>query len=60
MYAKYTRELSMQAFNQYWQQHVTGIKPTAGYPQDARRFRAEIEDQLPSLNILEDTLWRRS
>ncbi|MBT3890166.1 MAG: hypothetical protein HN617_17870 [Planctomycetaceae bacterium] len=60
MYAKYTRELSMQAFNQYWQQHVKDIKPTAGYPQDARRFRAEIEDQLQNLNILEEVLWRRS
>ncbi|MCS5632105.1 MAG: hypothetical protein NZ744_14810 [Pirellulaceae bacterium] len=60
MYAKYTRELSMQAFNQYWQQHVQDIKPTAGYPQDARRFRAEIEDHLQGLNILEETLWRQS
>ena len=60
MYAKYTRELSMQAFNQYWQQHVKDIKPTAGYPQDARRFRAEIEDQLQGLNIQETALWRQS
>jgi hypothetical protein len=44
MTAKYLRELSLQPFNRFWQSHVPGLKPTAGYPADARRFKAQILD----------------
>ena len=58
MYAKYTRELTMHAFNQFWQQSNEGLKPTAGYPQDARRFKLEIAEQQQQLHIDDNLLWR--
>ena len=60
MYAKYTRELSMDAFNQWWGQQIPGIKATAGYPQDAKRFLENIKESLEPLDIAMDTLWRKS
>ena len=60
MFAKYTRELTMDAFNAWWAQHLPEIKPTAGYPQDAKRFLAEIEPLLEPLGIYRDVLWRNS
>jgi len=41
--AKYLRELAMEAFNRYWTSRVPGLRATAGYPVDARRFLAETE-----------------
>ncbi len=58
MHAKYLRELAMRAFNQFWQSRSEGLRPTAGYPTDARRFRAEIESPLRNLGIAESLLWR--
>jgi ribonuclease HII len=58
MAAKYLRELAMQAFNAFWCSRVDGLKPTAGYPSDAKRFRAEIEPVLAELGIDLHTLWR--
>src|SRR5262249_32661828 len=43
MVSKYLRELFMLEFNRFWQQKVPGLKATAGYPGDARRFWNEIE-----------------
>jgi ribonuclease HII len=40
--AKYARELHMVLFNRYWTNLITGLKPTAGYPEDARRFLAAL------------------
>ncbi|MBX3439079.1 MAG: hypothetical protein KF861_16435 [Planctomycetaceae bacterium] len=56
--AKYLREVAMCAFNRYWRQHVPGLRPTQGYPQDARRFRAEIAEHQAALNIPDHVLWR--
>lgn len=42
MTAKYVRELYMAAFNCYWQERLDGLKPTAGYAKDAKRFLSEI------------------
>ncbi|MHC4789032.1 MAG: hypothetical protein ACYS8K_07490 [Planctomycetota bacterium] len=42
MIAKYVRELYMRAFNLYWQRRLQGLRPTAGYSRDARRFLQEI------------------
>ena len=58
MAAKYFRELAMRAFNAYWKAKVPGIKPTAGYPQDAKRFKAEIETVQSKLGIDDAILWR--
>lgn len=58
MAAKYLRELAMMAFNRFWQQHLPGLKPTAGYPADARRFFDEIDATRQRLSIPADHLWR--
>ncbi len=39
MASKYLRELAMRAMNDFWCRRVPGLRPTAGYPGDARRFR---------------------
>ncbi|QDT01422.1 hypothetical protein [Adhaeretor mobilis] len=59
MTAKYHRELAMRSFNAFWQKHVPDIKPTAGYPLDARRFRAEIAGKQEELGIKDRILWRK-
>lgn len=58
MACKYLRELAMHAFNLFWQRHVPNLKPTAGYPDDARRFRKEIATAQAKLGITDDCLWR--
>ncbi|MCL4206546.1 MAG: hypothetical protein KJ000_29025 [Pirellulaceae bacterium] len=59
MTAKYLRELAMKAFNHFWQQHVPGLKPTAGYPVDARRFLADIEAARGALQVPLERIWRK-
>jgi len=58
MTAKYLRELAMIPFNQFWQQHVPGLKATAGYPGDATRFWDEIRPMQQRLGIADRVLWR--
>jgi hypothetical protein len=58
MTAKYARELSMRAFNAFWQRHVPALRATAGYPVDARRFADEIRPAQTSLGIDDRDLWR--
>lgn len=58
MAAKYLREISLRPFNRFWQEHVPGLKPTAGYPNDARRFKAEILAAQQRLGIEDRVLWR--
>ena len=58
MTAKYLRELAMHQFNAFWRGHLPGIKPTQGYPLDAKRFRAEIADAQRRLEMSDDVLWR--
>jgi hypothetical protein len=58
MASKYLRELAMQAFNQFWQAETPNLRPTAGYPLDARRFRADIADAQKRLHIDDRVLWR--
>ena len=36
--AKYARELHMTLFNQWWGRAIPDLAPTAGYPEDARRW----------------------
>jgi hypothetical protein len=56
--SKYVRELSMELFNRFWAEHVPGVKPTKGYPVDARRFRVDIAEAQQRLNIPDTVLWR--
>ncbi len=58
MASKYLRELAMQAFNDFWRQHVADLRPTAGYPVDAKRFKADIAAAQQSLGIEDRILWR--
>ena len=58
--AKYLRELSMDAFNAYWRKQVgESLKPTAGYPVDALRFRADVRETREKLGISDDVFWRK-
>jgi hypothetical protein len=59
MLAKYLREVTMISFNDFWRKYSPTIKPTAGYPEDAKRFYAEIRPLLDSLGLPEDRIWRR-
>lgn len=58
MAAKYLREQAMAAFNHFWRCHVPELKPTAGYPGDARRFRRDIGSRQAELKIDDRLLWR--
>jgi hypothetical protein len=58
MASKYLRELAMRAFNDFWGRRVEGLQPTAGYPQDAKRFKSDIAAVQARLGIDADVLWR--
>lgn len=58
MVCKFVREVCMLQFNAFWAKHVPGLKPTAGYPVDARRFLADIRPAMEALGMNEDTVWR--
>ncbi len=58
MMAKYHRELAMRAFNAFWIGKIPNLKPTAGYPQDAKRFQSEIAAVQSNLGIEDRVLWR--
>jgi len=58
MAAKYLRELAMRAFNDYWCRQMPELRPTAGYAQDARRFKREIAELQTTLGIDDRLLWR--
>ncbi len=58
MAAKYHRELAMRAFNDFWTKQVPGLRPTAGYPNDAKRFKAAIAHRQRELGIDDRDLWR--
>jgi ribonuclease HII len=57
--SKYLRELAMLALNDYWGRCVAGLRPTAGYPADARRFKAAIAAAQEKLGIEDQAIWRR-
>ena len=59
MLAKYLREVCMRQFNRFWAAHVPGIRPTAGYPGDARRFFDEIRPAMEKLGLADDRVWRK-
>ena len=58
MTAKYHREVAMRAFNAFWTSRIRGLRPTAGYPGDSHRFRADIAAAQRELGIDDRLLWR--
>ena len=58
MASKYLRELAMRAFNEFWCGRVPELAPTAGYPQDAKRFMSAIQTAKTELGIDDGLLWR--
>jgi len=45
IFSKYIRELMMICFNEYWSELFPGIKKTAGYPLDGKRFIEELNSR---------------
>src|SRR5574340_341577 len=58
MASKYLRELAMKALNDFWCARVERLRPTAGYPQDAKRYKAAVARVQAELEIDDDLLWR--
>ena len=58
MTAKALRESWMDTFNGFWGSQVPDLKPTAGYPVDAVRFRRQIEATALRLDLSINTWWR--
>lgn len=58
MVAKYCREIAMILWNRFWQTKIPQLKPTQGYPVDARRFMNEIEETRQALQLPKESLWR--
>lgn len=59
MLAKYRRELAMIQFNAFWRAYVPDLQPTAGYPEDAKRFRRQVADVQKALGITDEVFWRK-
>jgi hypothetical protein len=58
MASKYLRELAMAALNDFWCRRLPGLRPTAGYPADAKRFKRDIAGVQAELGIADTMLWR--
>ena len=58
MVSKYVRELAMLRWNRFWQECMPGLKPTQGYPVDARRFRESIAGEARQRGLPEACWWR--
>jgi hypothetical protein len=58
MHCKYLRELFMDQFNAWFQEKMPGLKKTAGYAMDAKRFLQDIRGELPKWGVPLDTLVR--
>ncbi len=56
--AKTARECWMDVFNVFWARRRPGLKPSAGYPVDASRFRRDMEATAAEWGI-EPRLWWR-
>jgi len=60
MISKYTRELLMQRLNTYFCQAIPGLKPTAGYATDGKRFLDDVAERLPDLGLSREMLERQA
>ncbi len=56
--SKTLREEWMDVFNAFWASHVPGLRPTAGYPVDAARFRRAVEPSALALGVDPRLWWR--
>lgn len=59
MVSKYVREVFMLLWNEYWCSRIPNLKPTKGYPVDARRFKSDIETLQTEMGIADDAIWRK-
>ena len=59
MLSKYHRELAMLRFSEFWRSHLPDLQPTAGYPEDAKRFKRQIAAVQERLGITDESLWRK-
>ncbi len=59
IFSKWIRELTMLAWNAFWQSHLPDLKATAGYPGDAPRFKSEIDEVRQVLGISNESIWRQ-
>ncbi len=58
MVSKYLRELLMDRMNLYFGKMDVGLRPTAGYWQDGRRFVEDLRTRLPHVEIDREQLIR--
>jgi ribonuclease HII len=58
MIGKYVRECAMALFNDWWAGHCEGLKRTAGYGPDARRFYRQIETARRRLKLPRESILR--
>jgi len=58
MMSKYIRELCMELFNDFWLDRVPGLRPTAGYVADARRFLKDIDGTIGKEGIARELFVR--
>ncbi len=56
--SKYVRELFMRPLNEWFAARVPGLRPTAGYFADARRFLDEVRPACRELSLSPDLLIR--
>jgi len=58
MIAKYLREISMLPFNDFFIRHLPSLRPTAGYPEDAKRFAEATATLRKQLALPDEIFWR--
>jgi hypothetical protein len=56
--SKTVREVWMDVFNAFWRRRIPDLRPTAGYPNDAIRFRRAIEHVAAALGHDPAHWWR--
>jgi hypothetical protein len=56
--SKSVRECWMGVFNAHWTTRLPGLRPTAGYPGDSRRFRDAIEAECLMRGMAPALWWR--
>jgi ribonuclease HII len=59
MISKLMRERWMERFNAWFARRVPGVRPTAGYPVDAKRFLDEIDGFCQNNDLSREDFWRR-
>ena len=60
MLAKWLREICMTRFNRFWLDRFPEVKPTAGYPVDAKRFVEELVCRGAEDLLSRELWWRKA